>query len=390
MMPDATSEVKPDAAQAVLDELLRFAAALFQPNDLVLVRLIETWVEGGKKKSRHVHTKHLTSEQLASLDAWHRLLGIAERERANVFFGVCPRARPGADKAHQILIVRALWADLDHVSVDEALARVARAGLPRPSAVIDSGHGAHLYWLLSEPCAIDDYPPGQENVQHGGKKKKPPLSPKAEKIQFTIRGIYQVIGGDHTHDLSRLLRLPGTWNRKDQRSGREPVPCVLVECDPDRRYPLADFERFVASQTRESLEAPEVRAKSAADPAAAFRPEAGITEEEALPAEARSHFERLVRECQSATDRSKADFAACCEAIRCGVEREAVWERLKDLGKTGERGRAYFDRTWEAAEEEVRKEGSACPSANGHDPSSPAGRPPASRSAPPARAPAAS
>ena len=44
----------------------------------------------------------------------------------------------------------------DHVTVAEARERVAKAGLPPPSIVVNSGNGVHLYWLLDEPFLIDD------------------------------------------------------------------------------------------------------------------------------------------------------------------------------------------------------------------------------------------
>ena len=67
------------------------------------------------------------------------------------------------------------------------------------------------------------------------------LSPKAEHFQDVLAGIAKALGGDHTTDLSRLLRLPGTFNRKDERNGRKPVPAELVECDPrgNIRSPLS-------------------------------------------------------------------------------------------------------------------------------------------------------
>src|SRR5262249_54820659 len=46
----------------------------------------------------------------------------------------------------------------------------------------------------------------------------------------------------------------------------------------------------------------------------------------------------------------------CCAAIRHGISRDVVWQRVKDVGKTGERGWAYFAATWENAEAEVSRE----------------------------------
>jgi hypothetical protein len=55
-----------------------------------------------------------------------------------------------------------------------------------------------------------------EKVYIDGKNKAnaPSLSPKAQDIQDILGGIASKIGGDHTTDLSRLLRVPGTLNRK--------------------------------------------------------------------------------------------------------------------------------------------------------------------------------
>ena len=112
-----------------------------------------------------------------------------------------------------------------------------------------------MYWLLDQAYLIDDAgepPPvltewiagtdgrkkprkylldGEERVYLDQRRHVSRLSPKAEGIQNILAGIAKAIGGDHTTDLSRLLRIPGTFNRKDQRNGREPVPTVLVECE---------------------------------------------------------------------------------------------------------------------------------------------------------------
>jgi hypothetical protein len=349
------------ALTTVPDDLVRLVAGLFEPGDLVLVRLIETWVEGGKKKSRVVRTEHLTPDRLTAPDTWHRLLRAAEQERANIFFGVCPRPRPRANKAHHIQVVRVLWADLDNVTVAEALARVERAGLPRPSVVIDSGHGVHLYWILAEPYVIDDPPP---EGPHNKSAKKHPLSPKGQRIQRLIKGIWQAIGGDHTQDLSRLLRLPAAMNRKDERNGTPPVPCSLRECDPGRRYPLPLFEHFAAAEPQAPAEAPELKAE---DPAIAYLAGTGQTDCDALPPEVRCQLDRLVRECESPRDddRSRADFALCCWAVRHSICGQVVWERLKNVGKTAQRGWEYFAETWDNAERDVGHQGTPGASANG-------------------------
>jgi hypothetical protein len=85
----------------------------------------------------------------------------------------------------------------------------------------------------------------------------------------------------------------------------------------------------------------------------------------ALPLELRQQFERLLDDCRSPGDgdRSRADFNACCWAIRNGIGQEFAWEKLKNVGKTADRGWKYFDDTWENAEEEVRRNGTPPPAA---------------------------
>jgi hypothetical protein len=314
----------------------QFLQALFDPDDLLVIRLIESWTVFGKKETRHVLSRHLHPGQLTGA-LWQQLLERAERERANLFFGACPRTRAKADKGTDIRIVRALWDDLDDVAPEDAKIQLSKAGLPDLSISINSGHGAHAYWLLADPYVINDYPAGLVN----GKRA---LSPKAQKIQAIVQGIAGLADADHTFDLPRLMRLPGTFNRKNERNGVAPAPCELVECHPERRYPLTDFERF-------ALPAPSAspQADNNANPGAGW------------PHWYDSILEPLFADCLHPydNDRSRADFRLCCEAIRKGVPKDAIKERLLNIGKSAERGEAYFTGTWQNAKDEVERATSA-------------------------------
>lgn len=250
-----------------------FLTAIFAPGDLVLFRPTEVWKnEHGKMQSRVVHAEvqyarlgvrvpgggwQFVRPQLETLI--RRLNAIGETERANIFFGVCPRfgGKGEFDRVWQIRTVRNLWADLDGVSADQAIARCDAAELPRPSIVVRSGNGVHLYWCLDSPVILDDYESdplpirveyGEANPETGKRKAKPyiveggdkseertyltaatrpELSEKANQVQDTLSGIAKKIGGDHTHDMTRLLRLPGTLNRKNERNGERPRPCEV-------------------------------------------------------------------------------------------------------------------------------------------------------------------
>lgn len=356
-------------------QTLDFVSQVFDPSDIVLVRPIELWIERDQKRSRTLHraTRHFTAGRIneAQLAMLH---DGAAREYANLFFGVCPRVgRGGFDLAWQIRTVRLLWSDVDNCTPEEALDRCRRAGLPEPSIVISSGNGVHLYWVLAEPLRIDDVgaPPQihQEWIELKGRKRavdyfvdpqgervylqhsstgkpipanRPAMSPKAVLVQDVLKGIAAKIGGDHTTDLSRLLRLPGTWNRKDERNGREPTFCEIVE-QSNARYAFSDFiplaEASADKQRREKI--------------ALVR----LPETKKLTRARQDKLNTHINRCAAAMpgNRSEADFALCCHAVAKGVDPAELWPQIASIGKFAERGEGYFQRTWEKAQGQVRE-----------------------------------
>jgi hypothetical protein len=289
-------------------------------------------------------------------------------EHANAFFGVCPRVGDDGryDLAWQIRTVRCLWSDIDHIDVNEALDRCSKKKLPAPSIAVNSGNGAHLYWLLEHGYEIDDVgdPPPvlTEWVESPGGRKKPRkyildgddriyldkrhhasrLSTKAQHIQDVLAGIATTIGGDHTTDLSRLLRIPGMLNRKDERNGNTPIGSVLVECNPTLRYAISDFEPFATP-------APETERQRQIEKMPLPKPRKLSGSKEEKVAE-------LVAACAIAPPgcRSETDFALCCYALRNRISQEDIWSQVQTTGKFAEQGERYFRVTWEKAAYEVR------------------------------------
>lgn len=365
--PDGTDS--PEAALAI-ESATRFLMTLFQPGDWVLFRPIEAWTQNGKKDSRVIyqleHSRQCDPEVFQF--TIRSYLRTTPEFRANVFFGVCPRlgGKGEFDLAWQIRTARAVWSDIDHVTVKEALERCTTAKLPTPSIVVNSGNGVHLYWLLDTPYSIDDCdPPPQvvlrfDTLPNGRKKahrfiwedgERVPIervrsaermSAKANRLQDIIAGVGKAIGGDHTHDLSRLLRIPGFLNRKNEKNGAVPRPTELVECDSTRRYPISLFEPFAipspeAQKQKQiaSIPLPRVRRLSASK---------ADKLDELIAASAMA----------AAGTRSEVDFRLCCFAIQSGASQEEVWSKVATIGKFAERGRPYFDRTWESAADKVR------------------------------------
>lgn len=348
------------SAETIID----FLSVLHEPDDLIEFRPIETWIEAERKRSRVLYKhrawhrrKHLTP---ALLEGWLDAIG---HEHGNAFFGVCPRfgAQGEYDQAWQIRTARVLWADVDHCTVEETLERVAKAGLPKPTIVISSGNGAHLYWKLAEAYQIDDAGEPARVVKKfaadkNGKNKpvdyiivdgheerldahnRPALSPKAALLQNTMKGMAAAIGADHTTDASRILRLPESLNRKNGRNGAEPKPSTLVSIDHSLAY---GFDRFAEFAQR----SPDKVKREAVEKIELKKPRK-------LTVGKQDKLSAYVNACRIAGvgERSEADFELCCYSIEEGISSDDAWSACSDAGKFAERGKAYFDNTWANAE----------------------------------------
>lgn len=113
-----------------------------------------------------------------------------------------------------------------------ALAHVDRLTAAPASAVIDSGGGYHGYWLLRE-CF--------------------PLTTPAERERARVAQAAWVAyagGDDGAKDLARVLRLPGTVNRKYA----PPRPVTILRADFARCYTLGDLETVSRPAERPATE----------------------------------------------------------------------------------------------------------------------------------------
>lgn len=107
-----------------------------------------------------------------------------------------------------------LWGDIDIAgpghktkatlppTIEEAMKIVMAAGLPEPSHWIHSGGGLYPWWLLRSPVEITDLEDFRA-LSHGWQNA---LARGAAKIGYHY--------GSGIGDLSRVLRIPGTVNRK--------------------------------------------------------------------------------------------------------------------------------------------------------------------------------
>jgi len=166
--------------------------------------------------------------------------------QTSVYAGALTLGQPPAEgrgTAADTIAAPGLWADLDlagpgHALRDdesrklrlpgdttEALTIVDDLGLA-PTATVHSGHGLQLWWLLDRPAVFatdEDRCRFTELSQRWG----------ATQVELGRRRGFHV---DDVSDPARLLRPPGTVNRKTR-----PVAVRLVEHHPERRYTAAEL-----------------------------------------------------------------------------------------------------------------------------------------------------
>jgi hypothetical protein len=177
------------------------------------------------------------------------IVGMAESARKlsgsrhDVYCSVGVRKTP-ADSNHrgtqaEISQIGCLWADVDILdsaahksdrlpaSIEDAMG-IMPTDIP-PSIIVASGHGLHVYWLLDRP--IDVTPDNWRDVRQ-----------LVQKMQQLIRNNASVHGWeiDATADLTRVLRVPGTWNFKDVDN---PAACEIID-QSDARYGIDVFQKL--------------------------------------------------------------------------------------------------------------------------------------------------
>jgi hypothetical protein len=187
-------------------------------------------------------TKFLKSECLSATNMdliVHRTKELSKKSQ--VYFGINRRARRlapgergGNDDVGNISII---GMDIDVSSPekpDKNLPRTQEEALTllegfslKPSYTISSGSGVHAYWAFADEIVIET-PEERKNAQ--------------ELVQAFYRGFAEYATPfkfDATHDLSRMLRFPGSWNHKDPLN---PKSVHFLTENPERLYSIAEIK----------------------------------------------------------------------------------------------------------------------------------------------------
>lgn len=108
----------------------------------------------------------------------------------DVYVGILPRNGHGSTKKY-VTSGQWLWVDIDLKDTPDARDRLAGFEVI-PTMIVDSGNGYHAYWKLNA------------------------VQSDMEALEKANEGLARTLGGDQCWDRARILRVPGTYNLKDE------------------------------------------------------------------------------------------------------------------------------------------------------------------------------
>ena len=196
----------------------------------------------------------------------------------------------------------------------EAIKQRLLAFVPRPTFLTFFGGGFQAFWKLREPVFIGGDLTSCEELE-------------AYNIQIAL-----MTGGDHCHNIDRIMRLPGSINVPDARKrkkGRVEVMADLVEFNDDDVYDLSEFtpaprktERGTGSSVEISDNPPKITDVNQLGPNVSERTRALIVQGHD-PTDPNAHGSR-----------SEAVWAVLCDLARSGVSDDLMAAVMldKDFG----------------------------------------------------------
>ena len=218
-----------------MDEALRFLETLMAPyvglDDRLMLSLRflagqglrEKWAREGSSPDEIGRASAKSSRFVLTPGAIRAAAGFAVRQGTagwNVYAGVLPRI-DGERSKRGVMMAGWLWSEIDGQSAGTAgamaiLESAMGRGLMRPTMLVRSGGGLHLYWRLTEPTLI--------------------LGENLDLFERTLRRLAVAVGGVEWYgcqlrivdvsrpfadptccEAARILRVPGTVNWKRER-----------------------------------------------------------------------------------------------------------------------------------------------------------------------------
>lgn len=193
-------------------------------------------------KSRDTTTATFLPKEEAECRAWLEKQGATK----NLYFSVNPVRSRLSKKAAREDIAALAWlhVDVDPRAGEDLASEQARilglfkkppGGVVEPSCVVFSGGGYQGFWRLQDPMPINGDPSLYETA-------------KLFNLQLEL-----LFGADSCHNVDRIMRIPGSINRPDEKKRKKGRVEALAEvvCATDVAYPLATFTAAAPVQSKE-------------------------------------------------------------------------------------------------------------------------------------------
>jgi hypothetical protein len=177
-----------------------------------------------------------------SVTTWHTLTGdkiprlpTKWVRDLNCYFGIHPstvrKDTYHRAKVDDIALANCLYGEVDGLESPELVQSWLNWLLDecplRPSLIVFSGAGLHVYWLLTDTFYIDS-------------------DDARRRIILAQRAVVSFLGGDiSVNDIARVLRVAGSKNMKP---GRDGATVAIRYWEPDNAYSLEDLEEMIAPQ----------------------------------------------------------------------------------------------------------------------------------------------
>ena len=178
--------------------------------------------------------------KLESLDALSAYIEGKKQQHHNVFFATGTYTEQRLAKDTQFK--KALYVDIDtgidkpYSTKKQAVGEVARfikeSKFLKPSIIVDSGNGVHVYWTLDKPVALDTW------------------VALANALESMCEQHHLLVDSKVTTDAARILRVPGTVNYKNTDDPRRST--VLMSTTTE--YPVATVSQSLIGTTSTALE----------------------------------------------------------------------------------------------------------------------------------------
>ncbi len=289
---------------------------------------LERWKPGGPWVLTSIHPDQkkiatATFLKRAEVTAWLKEHG---KDR-NIYFGVNPVLRSLGKKAERADIKELAWlhVDIDPRVGEDIEAEQKRAlkllqkppgNVPPPTVVVFSGGGYQGFWRLKKPIPINGEEERYEDT-------------KLYNLQLEV-----VFAADPCHNVDRIMRLPGTVNRPNERKrkkGRKPALAELTEWHDDRTYDIDQFIKAPAVQTDTRKKKPGAR-HGVAVGGNVMRLKSVDELPDSVPGRCKVAIVQGLDpdEPNKLPSRSEWLFWVCCELVRAGCSNDTIYSVITD------------------------------------------------------------